>query len=361
MKLPNGIIELSKLFKENGKKLYVVGGYVRDTVMGLKPLDIDLCTDSLPNETLAFIGDKYKANLVGKSFGVIILTIGGEDVEIASFRVDGLGRKPTVKFGVTIEDDVQRRDLTISAMYYDIEENQLVDLVGGKEDIQNRIIRMVGNPYDRITEDPLRILRVIRYAARYGYDIDLETHKAVMNSNIDGISKERVVAEMNKAYKESISFVYYFKLISEFNLWKQIFRGFEVNSENIVEQSCLELYLANLLRYNDPNNLGKLKTKFKFSSSITDTIIFLIKLQVFRTDNVLTIYKEMKRVGVSRKLVKEWSAMLETEFARKCAMALVDYKPTVTSKELIDEGFVGRALGLEMKKREANKFIELVE
>ena len=69
----------------------------------------------------------------------------------------------------------------------------------------------------------------------------------------------------------------------------------------------------------------------------------------------------MKRVGVSRKLVKEWSTMLQTEFDRKCTMALIDYEPTVTSKELIDEGFVGRALGLEMKKREADKFIELIE
>ena len=361
MKLPNSIIELSKIFKDNGKKLYVVGGYVRDTVMGLKPLDIDLCTDSLPNETLEFIRERYKANLVGKSFGVIILTVDGEEVEIASFREDGSGRKPTVKLGVTIEDDVQRRDITISAMYYDIDENKLVDLVGGRKDIHNRIIRMVGNPYDRIKEDPLRILRVIRYASRYDYDIESETYKAVMNSSIDGISKERVIAEMNKAYKNSISFVHYLRLISEFNLWKQIFKGFEVNSEDIVEQPCLELYLANLLRYNDPIKLIKLKTAFKFSSSITETIVFLIKLQDFKPKNILEIYKEMKRIRIDKSLIKNWLKILKTEFSKKCCITLLNYEPTVTSKELIDEGFTGRELGLEMKKREASKFIVLVQ
>ena len=121
--VPKEIKELSDIFKENGKKLYIVGGWVRDHVMGRKPEDIDLTTDSLPDETLEFLGDKYSVDLVGKAFGVIILKVGGEDVEIASFRSDiGEGRKPEVKLGVTIEDDVNRRDLTISSLFYDIEE-----------------------------------------------------------------------------------------------------------------------------------------------------------------------------------------------------------------------------------------------
>lgn len=171
--IPQSVKDLQQLFKASGKKLYVVGGAVRDFLTGDKPKDFDLSTDALPDEVLEIIGNKYKTNLQGKSFGVVVVYTDDQPMgmEIATFRSDiyddklGKTRNPDVKF-TTIDQDVLRRDLRINGLFYDLDKKEIVDLVGGISDINKGIIGMIGDPDLRIKEDPLRILRAIRMACR---------------------------------------------------------------------------------------------------------------------------------------------------------------------------------------------------
>ena len=171
--IPDSVKELHKLFQGKGRKLYLVGGSVRDFLTGDKPKDFDLATDALPDEVLEIVGDKYRTNLQGRAFGVVVVYTKEvpEGMEIATFREDlyggklGMTRNPDVKF-TTIEEDVLRRDLRINGLFYDLDKKEIVDLVGGVDDIKNGVIGMIGDPDLRIKEDPLRILRAIRMACR---------------------------------------------------------------------------------------------------------------------------------------------------------------------------------------------------
>lgn len=353
------IRELSELFKQNGKRLYIVGGWVRDHLMGKSPHDIDLATDSLPDETLDFLGDKYSVDLVGKAFGVIILKVGGEDVEIASFRTDGDGRKPEVTLGVTIEEDVSRRDLTISALFYDIENDNIVDLVGGINDINNKVIRMVGDPLDRISEDQLRVLRVARFASRYGFEIDDKTAKAIQkNSDLSEISKERIVEEFLKVFDKNPSLKPFLDIITKFGIWNQIFGDFKVNT-NVVETSSVSLYLSNLLKDNDSKDLEVLTKVFKWSSDIKDSVKFLVSLKDFKPELLNKYFTEKKRIKMSSETILEFLDLCEIP-NKQMVLKFLEYFPTVKASELIKLGFKGEKLGAEIKRLEIEKFKELL-
>lgn len=171
--IPQSVKDLNNIFKKASKKLYLVGGSVRDFLTGDKPKDFDLATNALPDEVLEIIGDQYRTNLQGRAFGVVVVYTKEvpEGMEIATFRSDiyddklGKTRNPDVKF-TTIDQDVLRRDLRINGLFYDLDKREIVDLVGGVEDIKNKKINMIGDPDLRIKEDPLRILRAIRMACR---------------------------------------------------------------------------------------------------------------------------------------------------------------------------------------------------
>ena len=147
LNIPSDIKNIHKLFKKNKKKLFVVGGAVRDAILGKNPKDFDLATDAKPDEVLA-IAKKggLKTVEVGKQFGVVI--VGGH--EIATFRKDiGKGRRPSSVDYTDIEGDVKRRDLTINALFYDMDRGEIVDLVGGVADLKKKKIRTVGKATER--------------------------------------------------------------------------------------------------------------------------------------------------------------------------------------------------------------------
>ena len=204
--IPKSIIELHKLFKKNGKDLFIVGGAVRDYITGDSPKDFDIATNALPEEVVNIIKGDYRFNEQGEAFGVVVVYTEDEPMgmEIATFRQDiSKGRNPKVNLGVTIEEDVKRRDLTYNALFYDVDKKEIIDLVGGVDDLNNGITRTVGDPFERFEEDSLRILRCFRFNTRYGFNLSDNLVKALDKrnylSNIDPdtglmvrISQERI-------------------------------------------------------------------------------------------------------------------------------------------------------------------------
>ena len=179
LNVPKDILELHKLFKQNGKELFIVGGAVRDALLGKKPKDFDLATDAFPAEVIDIVTNAGYSTTgeVGHQFGVVIVNVPSDPagVEIATFREDvGKGRRPDAVEYSTIDKDVLRRDLTINALFYDMGRKEIVDLVGGLDDIKNSKIRTVGVAADRFAEDPLRKLRALRFAGRTGSKLEKE-------------------------------------------------------------------------------------------------------------------------------------------------------------------------------------------
>lgn len=205
MQLDDNVKYILDKLKEYGSIGYVVGGCIRDTFLGKEPDDWDICTPLLPEEIKEVFHD-HQVIETGIKHGTVTVMISNKPYEITTFRIDGTysdGRHPDkVNFTNKLKDDLKRRDFTINAMAYNRDVG-LIDLYNGFNDIQNGIIRCVGNPSERFHEDGLRILRALRFAIALGFDIDDRTLYE-MNQNsclLDSVSKERVLAEMQKMMK----------------------------------------------------------------------------------------------------------------------------------------------------------------
>lgn len=195
------INELAQRFSWSGFHLFSVGGCVRDELLGRPVHDYDCCTDAHPKDIQSILRvANLPANLVGVSFGVVITQLDEGEVQIATFRSDNPGRRPEVTYTSTFEEDSARRDITLNAIARDCLTNELIDPQNGVSDINNQLIRAVGNPYDRIADDPLRILRVVRFAAQLNFSIEENTFRACAESaqTLATISRERIHDELVK-------------------------------------------------------------------------------------------------------------------------------------------------------------------
>lgn len=190
---------VQKLMKQ-GHRAVFVGGCVRDMVMNRPVNDYDIATSAPPD----IIQKLFKRTIsVGAAFGVIAVIEDGETFEVATFRTDAEyadGRHPVSVTFSTLEEDIKRRDFTVNALAYDPVEDKVIDLVNGRQDIEKKIIRTVGNPEERFTEDKLRMLRGIRFAAGLDFDFAPGTWKAICEnaSKVDAVSAERNYAELTK-------------------------------------------------------------------------------------------------------------------------------------------------------------------
>jgi poly(A) polymerase len=207
--------ELARTFATAGRQLYLVGGPVRDQLLGRPVHDVDLTTDAPPEEIkrLASRARPYAVYDVGAKFGTIGLIFKApgeagdeetsETIEITTFRteqyVDGT-RKPEVTFGTSLEEDLARRDFTMNAIAVDLRTAQRIDPYGGVIDIERRVIRAVGDAGERFREDPLRLLRAVRFAAQLGFRIEEETNRAIAAhaNDLERISRERIADELTK-------------------------------------------------------------------------------------------------------------------------------------------------------------------
>lgn len=202
IQMDKGAAELLDTLHRAGYAAYVVGGCVRDSLLGLTPHDWDLCTSALPQQGMELFGEE-KCVPTGLQHGTVTVKQGGGLYEITTFRTEGTytdGRHPDeVHFVPDVREDLARRDFTINAMAYN-EKEGLVDPFGGQADLQSGILRAVGVPHQRFTEDALRILRLYRFAARFGFSIDPPTAQAAQElcAHLDCVSVERIEEELAK-------------------------------------------------------------------------------------------------------------------------------------------------------------------
>lgn len=213
--IPKEVLEVSKKLKEAGYEAYLIGGCVRDILLNVKPKDWDVTTNAKPEEIIKIFPDTFYENIYG-TVGVVNETVSDETlkvIEITPYRLEAeysdCRRPDCVTFSNNLEDDLKRRDFTINAIALNVEgdgkkenyyKGQIVDLFKGQEDLNNKIIRTVGNPHERFQEDGLRILRAVRIGNYVGFEIDSATEKALAeeSSLLAKISKERIRDEFVK-------------------------------------------------------------------------------------------------------------------------------------------------------------------
>ncbi len=202
LKCPDYINTAFRLLEQSGFKAYAVGGCVRDSLMGKTPDDWDMTTSSTPKETMEVFKD-FRVIPTGLKHGTVTVIIDGNHIEITTMRVDGKyhdNRHPdSVCFTTEIEQDLSRRDFTVNAMAYS-QTDGLVDIFGGRKDLQKKIIRCVGNPDIRFSEDALRIIRALRFASVLDFEIEENTSESIFKNTslIDNIAKERIRVELVK-------------------------------------------------------------------------------------------------------------------------------------------------------------------
>jgi poly(A) polymerase len=201
---PNAI-RVTQTLQEAGFKAFVVGGAVRDLLLGVKPKDFDIATDATPEEVKRLF---RRAFIIGRRFQIVHVMFGQELLEVTTFRGNGSNNAPKDEHGRVLRDnnfgpqheDAARRDFTINAMYYDPASQSVLDYHGGIEDIRAKTLRIIGVPEARYREDPVRMLRVVRFAAKLGFSIEPDTRAPipVMAPLIDNVPTARVFDEMLK-------------------------------------------------------------------------------------------------------------------------------------------------------------------
>src|SRR5580765_7716117 len=175
--------QIIRTLRDHSHQAYLVGGCVRDLLLGIEPADYDITTDATPDEVMRIFPETYA---VGAQFGVVLVPLrddANHTVEVATFRSDigySDGRHPDqVRFSKSAREDVERRDFTINGLLLDPVANEVLDFVGGRKDLAAGIIRTIGRAELRFAEDKLRMLRAVRFAARFEYRIDAETFSAI--------------------------------------------------------------------------------------------------------------------------------------------------------------------------------------
>lgn len=215
MPLPSSVEYVLSKLKENGYQAYVVGGAVRDFLMGKTPHDYDLTSDALPSQISDVFKDFYQEHS-GEKHGTIRVIIDHKPIEITTFRCDegytDYRRPDNVEFVKDVYIDSKRRDFSINAFYYS--EGHIYDFHEGLEDLNNKVIKTIGNPSARFHEDALRILRAIRFSAKLGYEIESRTKTALLDckEELNLIAKERILIEL----KEISSTSNFFRNIKEY-------------------------------------------------------------------------------------------------------------------------------------------------
>ena len=197
--IPDYALAVMNELRESGEEVYIVGGCVRDALLGLEPHDYDMTVSCPPERTLEILA-KFRTIPTGLQHGTVTAISKGNPIELTTFRIDGrytdMRRPDSVSFASSLCDDLSRRDFTVNAMAYS-PESSLVDLFGGRDDLKRGILRAVGEPKKRFSEDALRIMRAFRFSSQLGFDIEENTLRAAheCKDGLKSIAAERIRAE----------------------------------------------------------------------------------------------------------------------------------------------------------------------
>lgn len=365
--VPNDIKLISDIFRTNGFELYLVGGCVRDSLLGVQPKDFDLVTNILPDDVINLLKkESFVTNILetGKSFGVINVITNSGEYELATMREDigsSDGRRPdSVKF-TNIETDVLRRDLTCNALFYDLETQEIVDLVGGIDDIKNKIVRAVGDPVERFKEDKLRKLRCIRFAARFDSNLSIETHNALKeDSNLIGISGERIRDEFIKGVKSAVSVPDFIFLLIKYNLIGKLFDDLVIltakqNSIQIGDTDYM-VTIAQLLSYNGADVISKKLNQLKYTVDEIKIIKFLISLKTLDIDTAVNLKKMQNNSIVVEEQIRKFCAFIDKP--KQLVDAFINFKLTVSGNDImLSTGLkAGPELGKKINEIEDKNF-----
>lgn len=323
--LPKEVKHIIDILTQNGYEAYAVGGCVRDSILGRVPGDWDITTSALPQQVKALFRRTIDT---GIQHGTVTIMLGKNGYEVTTYRIDGKyedSRHPeSVEFTPNLEEDLKRRDFTINAMAYN-DENGIVDIFGGIDDIRNRIIRCVGNAHDRFTEDALRILRAVRFSAQLGFEIDKATKEAAreLAPTLVKISRERIHTELNKLLLSDNPD--YFSVVYELGVMKVIISELEdVNSGDIDRlrvlikrtKPCLPERYAALLSV-----IGKDKTRAVLKGLKLDnaTISMAVKL--------------VEYLGITPALTEPQMRHYINEVGKEDALRVIDFNLAFASED----------------------------
>ena len=368
--IPQDILQIKDIFKKNDFKLYVVGGAVRDALLNQIPKDFDLATDAVPDKVEEIMAKAGLRTLpTGKSFGVINVFTDQGEYEVATFRRDGVSsdsRRPDSVEFTDIQGDVSRRDLTINALFYDIDTGEVVDLVGGVEDIKNGVVRTVGNPEDRFKEDKLRVMRAIRFAGRFGSELDPATDAALKrDASLGGISGERIRDEFIKGLNSSKTTKHFLEMLEKYGLFKFIFQGLNVDlsilkSLGNYKQDDYIVLIARLLHKNDMGTLKKVLNERKYSQDEVKAITFLVALEQLDVDTAVALKRAQEHAGVSQDQIRNFGA--NQGISSQLLDAFEEFRLSVSGPEAMEKTGLkpGKELGQAIQQMETNNFKKLL-
>ncbi len=298
-KIPdNDVIDIINKLNNNGYEAYVVGGAVRDLILGLTPLDYDITTSALPNEIMSVFKEN-KVFFTGVKFGTVTLVYNNKNYEITTFRVDGDyidNRKPkVVEFTNSLSEDLKRRDFTINSLALN---NKLIDNHNGINDINNKVIKCIGDPNTRFEEDAIRILRAIKFSSKLNFSIDLNTEKAMFDNAylLKKISIERINKELFKIFEyKNINIIdkYY-------NIFMIIFPHLTIEKKKIILNKLrniddVELIYACFFYKLDIEILRTELKKYKLSNEIYKIICLVNNDELVIEKNVIQCKKILKK------------------------------------------------------------------
>lgn len=285
-------LQIVKQLRDAGYESLWAGGCVRDQLLGRTPQDYDIATSARPEEVRELFGHR-RTLAIGAAFGVIVvLGHDSQQIEVATFRSDGAyvdGRRPEGVVFTTAEEDAQRRDFTINGLFYDPIDEKLIDYVGGERDLQQGILRAIGDPMARFSEDKLRMLRAVRFATTLGFQIEEPTLAAIraMAPEIHVVSAERIGAELRRllvhaSRKLGIELLLEAKLLEPLlpELAEQTPSTWQRTLQNLdrLETLSLAVSLAALLvEIEKPELVGELGRRFRFTNKEIDRATWLVR------------------------------------------------------------------------------------
>lgn len=340
--VPPKIREVCETIAATGNQAVIVGGCVRDVIMGREPGDWDVASSAHPDDVLKMFKRTIPQGLQHGTVKVVMGRGKENEVEVTTFRGEGAytdARRPdSVTFGVPLVEDLARRDLTVNAIAYDITKNAIVDPFGGRADIDAKRLRAVGTPVDRFTEDGLRVMRAVRFAAQLEFELDPDTEAGIPPAlpSLSKVSRERVCDELRKILKAREP---------SRGLRPAVRSGIVANILPELVIDDVEAWLARIDRAEasvrlavmilSVANAEDVLKNLKFSNDEIDLAVQMLKVAFERPTTAVEVRRTLARITRRREAIEVWRAL---DAVPADAQRILDEKHPLTTNELAIKG-----------------------